>query len=124
MAPLRTYGTGSEIPTTFVKKTADPIAGNSTRKERESQWRSEQTTKLQKMGLVGPLALMVMCAMVGTVAYSRASLSTSLSGGAATMGTIESGEPHTPYLKASKPSVSPVSQPLNHHAATAARIVV
>mmetsp|Transcript_16887 Transcript_16887/g.39463 ORF Transcript_16887/g.39463 Transcript_16887/m.39463 type:complete len:822 (+) Transcript_16887:116-2581(+) len=104
MAPFRTYGTRSEIPTTSVKKTADPIANSSTRRERESQWRSEQTTKLQKMGLVGPLALMVMCAMVGTVAYSRASLRTSLPTGGATMGTIESGEPHTAYLKTSKPS--------------------
>mmetsp|Transcript_103653 Transcript_103653/g.297777 ORF Transcript_103653/g.297777 Transcript_103653/m.297777 type:complete len:715 (+) Transcript_103653:82-2226(+) len=103
------YGTWLNAPSAFAKRSAaDPIVSESRRKEREFQWKGERTGYLRNLSLVAPLGLMVLCATVGTLAYSRVSLQAVSGAGGDGMGTLQSGEPISAHQKAaSKPSTPP-----------------
>ena len=103
------YGTWLNAPSAFAKRSAaDPIVSESRRKEREFQWKGERTGYLRNLSLVAPLGLMVLCATVGTLAYSRVSLQAVSGAGGDGMGTLQSGELISAHQKAaSKPSTPP-----------------
>jgi len=107
---MRSYGTRLEIPS-GSRHSADPYVSDSRRKERELQWASDRSSTIRNQSMVYPIALLVMCAVVGVVAYSRASMHTGPHTGMQEMGTIESGEPHAVHLQSSLKSSMAAAKP-------------